>query len=97
MKSPAFLANAGHVGWGLALTLLAVFFAPVWRAHPVYVPAIWQVIFSPVVLFKEYFIDLRYESDEDVASSSVDAIGWHAGAVVAWGVALLGHALGIWP
>lgn len=45
---------------------------------------------------KEYWLDLAYESDEDVWSSTCDFIGWSFGALVAWGMAIDAWHVGVW-
>jgi hypothetical protein len=76
MKSPAFLAGAGHALAGcLFVTTAAYLFG--------YVAVIFTVIgLAAVALVKEYVIDLRVESDETVWSSTVDFLEYMAGAAV---------------
>ena len=91
MKSQDWLANIGHVLAGAVMVLVTTLFT---RAPgPI---AIAMSAFLAAVLFKEYFIDLRYESDETVGSSTVDAAGYVLGAALASGLVLLAHALGRW-
>ena len=97
MKTPEFLANAGHFLAGYSFMLTVAFFAHSCCAAWAVMCTAW-VAFSALVAVKEYVIDLREESDETVESSTVDAVGYTLGAVVAWGAVLLAHfALGRWP
>lgn len=48
----------------------------------------------PIIAFKEYFLDLRYESNETWKTSTYDLIGWYLGIAAAWSI----HALRMgWP
>lgn len=91
MKSYAWVCNAGHALAGYGVVTTAAIFA---HARPLPV-GIVAGCFGALVLFKEYFIDLRYESGEDVKSSTVDALGYGAGMVAGAGVAALAHVLGV--
>jgi hypothetical protein len=78
-KGVPWLANVGHVLAGYAVVLTA---------------ALWSTSFAPILwttavlvtygLVKEYYLDLHFESDETVASSTVDFLGYMAGALAAW-------------
>jgi len=85
MKSPAWLANAGHFLAGYGAMVTAGVVAHAWMIR-VYV---WLALIV-LVAVKEYVIDLRFESDEDVESSTVDALGYSFGMGAGW--ALLGLA-----
>lgn len=89
MKSEPWLANVGHVlgGYGAILTA--------WTLTHV----TWHIIATwcagtAAALVKEYIIDLREESDETVLSSTVDFVGYVAGAGVATGLIEIARALG---
>jgi hypothetical protein len=91
MKSDAWLANIGHVLGGAVVTLVAVLFT---RER---LPLEWvEGSFVGYVLVKEYVIDLKYESDETVGSSTIDAVGYMVGNALAWGLVAWAHALGRW-
>jgi hypothetical protein len=88
MKSTVWLANVGHVLGGYGVMLTAAFFTFVCHAtlKPILVT---QLVLAALVLFKEYFIDLHYESGETVKSSTLDALGWCGGCILAWADILL--------
>jgi len=82
-KSVPWLANVGHFLGGYGVVLTAAF----WGARSV---ELWVTgLLAAFVLFKEYFLDLRYESGETVGSSTVDALGYALGAAVVWAEILL--------
>ena len=86
MKNVQTLADVGHALGGYAIVLTADFFEQRWL-----VVGYLQLALATYVLAKEYWYDLRYESEETVASSTRDALGYAIGCAVAWGV-LLVHA-----
>lgn len=89
MKSPAWLANVGHVLAGACVLLIAWTFTHVtWK-----IEATWAALIAYGVV-KEYWIDLRYESDETVLSSTVDFVGYVGGAGVATILIEIARALG---
>ena len=88
MKSAAWMANAGHFLAGLSVLLVAHTFSH--AAGPL---SIVSALFVTYALGKEYWFDLRYESGEDVASSTVDFVGYIAGHVVAWALVLSAHGV----
>ncbi len=64
MKDPNFLANAGHVGWGFAIMLVAAFFTPLVKHYnltwnPLWVPGVTQLVLAFGIGFKEYYLDHR--------------------------------------
>lgn len=76
MKSVAWLANVGHVLAGYAVILTTWSFA-----RTATLPLVWA--WAALVLYalvKEYWIDLRYESGETLASGTVDFVGYIGGA-----------------
>ena len=77
-KSEAWLANVGHVlaGYGAILTVCF------WSSSANVLGGAWCAL-SAYILVKEYVLDLHYESGETVGSSTVDALGYVAGAFVA--------------
>jgi len=89
MKSPAWLAAVGHVMAGALVVFVMLLFT---RALlPILVV---EVIFVAYVVVKEYVVDLNFESDETVGSSTIDALGYVGGHLAAWGLVLLAHYLG---
>lgn len=96
MKDPTFLATMGHIGWGAVVMLIAAALAPVSK-HPWLVLGIVQLVLVAGIAFKEYVIDLREESNETVASSTVDFFGWMGGSSLAWAVVGLEITLRVWP
>lgn len=86
MKSPTWLANAGHFlagyAWMTTTFLFDVLFA---RAQWVWgVLVVSQVFAASAVLVKEYVIDLRDETGETIASSTEDALGYALGMMLTW-------------
>jgi len=79
MESTQWLANAGHFLGGLSVILLT----SMW-AHDVRTVGVWTAFGVAAALVKEYYIDLRYESNETVGSSTIDFLGYMAGAAVGW-------------
>lgn len=88
MKSEIWLANVGHVLAGYVWLLTTAYFARGRGWKPLIVS---ESILIALVLFKEYVIDLRFESDETVGSSTVDALGYALGSAVAMAVVYFGH------
>lgn len=87
MKSPSFLANAGHFLAGYAVLLTAVLFT---RSPDA---LFWvEVALAAYVLGKEYVVDLLYESGETLWSSTVDALGYLIGNLAAWALVLLSRS-----
>jgi hypothetical protein len=92
MKSVPWLANVGHVLGGYGVMLTAAFF--MLACHSTLKPVlVTQFVLAALVLFKEYYIDLHYESGETVKSSTLDALGWCGGCILAWGEVLLAQML----
>lgn len=77
-KSEAWLANVGHVLAGYAIILTTGF----WTQNAYTIAGVWFLLVT-YVLVKEYILDLKFESGETVGSSTVDALGYVAGAIVA--------------
>lgn len=79
-KSLGWLANVGHVlaGYGAILTV------GLWSPGERSLNLAWAALLVYVGL-KEYVLDLLFESGETVGSSTVDAIGYVVGALVASG------------
>jgi hypothetical protein len=76
MKSPAFLAGAGHSLAGcLVITASAYLGGRV-------VAGCAFVLLIILALFKEFVIDLRFETGETMASSLVDFFEYIGGALV---------------
>ncbi len=84
MKNPEWLANAGHFLAGASVLLVASLFT----RSAAWLGGVEASLFS-LVIIKEYVVDLRYESGEDVRSSTVDALGYLAGNLVAIGLVWL--------
>lgn len=91
MKSPVFLANAGHVMLGGIVTLVTALFTHNW----LYLGVIWGAL-ALYVGVKEYYFDLKYESDETLGSSTIDALGYVVGATLSGLLVLLAQHLGTW-
>ena len=89
MKSPAWLANVGHVMAGALVALVAVLFS-----HRPEVLFWVEVLFFVYVAMKEFVIDLHLESNETIASSTVDAVGYIGGNVAGWGLVAWAYAIG---
>ena len=89
MKGAAWLANIGHVMAGALVVLVTLLFT-----HAREAVLTVEGLFVGYVILKEYVIDLHFESDETVASSTVDAVGYVGGHLAAWGLVLLAHYLG---
>jgi hypothetical protein len=89
MKSTSWLANAGHMLAGYGVILTTLFFS-----HRVIVVAAVHAAFFALVCFKEYYVDLRYESGEDTESSTIDAAGYMGGALAGWALWGLAHLFG---
>lgn len=89
MKSPAWLANIGHVMAGALVVLVMLLFT-----HATTPILVVESLFILYVIVKEYVIDLTLESGEDALSSTVDAVGYVGGHLAAWGLVLLAHYLG---
>jgi hypothetical protein len=87
MKSPAFLAGAGHALAGCLLVTTAGYLG----GHAVALIAV--VALTVVALVKEYVIDLRVESGETPLSSTVDFLEYMAGAGVGAFVVFVGKPL----
>jgi hypothetical protein len=77
-KSLPWLANVGHFLAGYSVVLTAAFWGT--RTAELWVTG----LLAAYVLVKEYFLDLRYESGETVDSSTIDALGYTLGVMVAW-------------
>lgn len=89
MKSPAWLANAGHFLAGMSVLLVAWTFTHTsWH-----LAAVWCALVAYAVT-KEYWFDLHYESGEDVLSSTVDLVGYVLGAGAATGIIEIARAIG---
>ena len=82
-KSVPWLASIGHFLGGYGVVLTAAYWGE--RSAEFWVTG----LLAGFVLFKEYFLDLRYESGETVGSSTVDALGYALGAAVVWAEILL--------
>lgn len=79
MKSDQWMANAGHFLAGVGAVAITTTWSRAWT--PVLCTSGALVLYG---LVKEYWIDLRYESNETVASSTEDFIGYMLGAAAAW-------------
>ena len=96
MEQPQTLANGVHalIGYGVLLTVVLL-------THRSPNVAAWvggvQGALAIFVLAKEYFYDLREETGETMRSSTIDALGYLVGNVVAWGVWGLAWRMGVWP
>lgn len=89
MENFTIQSTGVHILLGFSILLVAAFFATgnaalYWTEGALYV----------FVLGKEYWYDLKYETGENVKSSTVDALGYFAGNLVALGLVLLKHHLG---
>jgi hypothetical protein len=91
MKSEALVTNAAHALAGACVLLVAALFT-----HARMPLSIVEVVLAAYVLIKEYYIDLYYESGEDVASSTADALGYVAGNLLAVGLLVFARHLGSW-
>ena len=94
MEVSQTLANIGHALGGYAIPLTAAFVSYVFFAHAWAPPLVVQTMLATYVLVKEYWYDLKFESNETVRSSTVDALGYLAGGIIAWALilpAFLGH------
>lgn len=91
LKSVQWLANVGHFLAGLGVVLLAAIYS-----HRFETLGAVSCVLVAYGIVKEYIVDLRWESGETLASSTVDFAGYMLGAGVAWANVLGAHALGIW-
>jgi hypothetical protein len=80
MKSVTWLANAGHFLGGFVVIAIAT----MWSKDDAYWISAVTVFGLMLAAVKEYYIDLTFESDETVLSSTIDLAGYVAGAAVAW-------------
>ena len=88
MENASIESSGCHVLLG-AMTLVV---AALFTADPK--PIFWtEVGLLLFVLAKEYGYDLREESGETWKSSTVDALGYLVGNLLAWGVVLLAWRL----
>ena len=91
MKSEAWLASAGHFLAGCNILLSVALFSHAWT------PLLWaELTLAATVLPKEFWYDLRYESGETLASSTLDALGYGIGSAVAWSLIALARHCGQW-
>lgn len=91
MKSEAWLANAGHFLAGLSVLMVTTVFTHSWLAI-----GIVEAVLALYVGVKEFWFDIRYESNEDYASGTIDALGYVAGNSVGWLMLAAAHAVGSW-
>ena len=91
MKSPAWLANAGHFLAGLSVLLTTLLLTHSWLAI-----GIVEGVFALYVVVKEFWFDLKYETGETWGSSAVDAAGYVLGNSVGWIMLAAAHAGGSW-
>lgn len=100
MKSEQWLANIGHFLGGAAY----VFLFGIWSRLPIVARAFgpwWPLSLVTLIgvagaAAKEYLGDLHEESDETVASSTEDFLGYVLGGAVAWANILLAHHFSAW-
>jgi hypothetical protein len=91
MKSVGWLSSIGHVMAGMLVVLVTALFTHR-EDHFVLV----ECLFMVYVLVKEYIVDLHFESDEDVLSSTIDAAGYVGGNLLGLSLLAWAHAVGGW-
>jgi hypothetical protein len=96
MEVPQNLANGVHFALSYG-TLLTVAFLAHQSPHLKAFLIGWEVFLLLFVLGKEYWYDLKYETGETMWTSTLDCLGWLAGAVVCWGVLGIAYWRHLWP
>ncbi len=86
MENPQNLANIGHALAGYAVLVTALLFTSKWLPL-----AIVEVLLTVYVLTKEFWYDLKYETGETVRSSTIDALGYLIGNIVAVACGVIRH------
>jgi hypothetical protein len=86
MENPQNLANIGHALAGYAVLLTAIFFTSSWLPL-----AIIEVLLAVYVLTKEFWYDLKYETGETMRSSTIDALGYLIGNILAGACGVIRH------
>ena len=78
MENPQNLANLGHALAGYAVLVTALLFTSKWLPL-----AVVEALLVVYVLTKEFWYDLKYETGETMRSSTIDALGYLVGNILA--------------